>query len=84
MRKELIVFVNTLEKGEEVSVSSVASNRKFVILTSPTGQKFTASVEELSQALIELNSFNSGDTVTKGNSEEVQAVSEFLDVEYGE
>ena len=79
MRKELIVFVNTIEKNEEFSVSSVASNRNFVILTSPTGGKFTANAAELIEALNELESFKQN-----GNVAETIDTSQYHDIEYGE
>lgn len=87
MRKELIIFVNTLEKGEEISVSSVAVNRKFVILTTATGHKFTASSSELLEALAELNSFNQGEAISNNvlaivpNDPQIPL---FEDIEYGD
>lgn len=79
MRKELIVYVNTMEK-EEFSVQAVAKNRDYVIINSPAG-KFTASVEELKQALEEIKAFD-----TENNKEnEVKEVSgNSFEVEYGE
>lgn len=63
MRKELLVFVETIEAGEEISVASVSTDRSFVILSS-AGGKFTANLKELKAALEEIEKFN-GENNTK-------------------
>ena len=79
MRKELTVYVNTNERGVEISVSSLASNRKFILVN--TGStKFTMDVSELKQALQALEEFNEG----QGNSSAVEAeVAGYMNIEYG-
>lgn len=57
MRKELTVYVNTIEKGEEFSISSVTQDRNYIIINSG-GAKFTANVEDLENALKALKAFN--------------------------
>jgi len=57
MRKELTVYVSTIEKGEEFSIMSVKQDRNFVIINSGSG-KFTANVQELEEALKALKEFN--------------------------
>lgn len=57
MRKELTVYVNMIEKGEEFSISSVTKNREFIIINSG-GNKFTANVKDLQEALNALEEFN--------------------------
>lgn len=64
MRKELTVYVNMIEKGEEFSISSVTQNREFIIINSG-GAKFTANVKDLQDALKALEEFN------KENAQEV-------------
>lgn len=57
MRKELTVYVNMIEKGEEFSISSVTKDRNYIIINSG-GAKFTANVEDLQNALKALKEFN--------------------------
>lgn len=57
MRKELTVYVNTIEMGEEFSISSVTQDRNYIIINSG-GAKFTANVEDLQKALTALKEFN--------------------------
>jgi len=66
IRKELTVFVNTIEQGEEISIASVVKDRRFVIINTGNG-KVTANVEELQEALAEINAFNEA----KGEVQEV-------------
>ena len=77
MRKELIVYVQTMERGEEFSVSSVATDRSFVRI-SAAGGKFTASVKELREALKSLEDFD-----TEHNVVEIPATPTQFEVEYG-
>ena len=57
MRKELLVYVPTFEKGTEISVTSVSNDRSFVIINTPNG-KVTANREELVLALLALEEFD--------------------------
>ena len=57
MRKELLVYVPTIEKGEEISVTSVSSNRSYVLINTPSG-KVTANRLELLTALQEIEEFD--------------------------
>jgi hypothetical protein len=62
MRKELTVFINTFEKGEEISVTSLRIDRKYIVLNGASG-RFTANVDELLDAINELKAFNVDDNV---------------------
>lgn len=68
MRKELLVYVNSGEQDEEVSVRSVSTNRDLVIITNSVG-KFTANRSELMSALKEIEAFDNlnNTTVPNGN-----------------
>lgn len=77
MRKELIVYVATMERGNEFSVASVASDRNFVVINNGNG-KFTASVKELRAALLALEDFD-----TEHNVEQIPAIPVQFEVEYG-
>jgi len=66
MRKELLVYVNSGEKDEEVAVRSVSSDRDLVILTNSVG-KFTANRKELVDALLEIESFDLVNNAPNGN-----------------
>ena len=57
MRKELLVYVDSGERDEEVSVRSVSTNRDLVIITNSIG-KFTANRAELLKALEEIAAFD--------------------------
>lgn len=81
MRKELVVFVPTMERNEEASVSSVTKDRKFIILTSPTGQKTSLLLSDLRLALDELDSFYS---VPQDTNDLITEVIPTMEVEYGE
>lgn len=82
MRKELLVYVPTIEKGEEISVTSVSSNRSYVLINTSNG-KVTANRAELLSALQEIEEF---DKVNNSAIVELSIVSEVLnfDVEYVE
>ena len=57
MRKELLVYVDTAERGETLSVAAIATNREFVVLNSTAG-RMTASVKELIEALNTIREFD--------------------------
>ena len=57
MRKELLVYVPTIEKGEEISVTAVSSNRSYVLINTPNG-KVTANREELLSSLLSIEEFD--------------------------
>ena len=57
MRKELLVYVPTFEKGTEISITSVSNDRAFVIINTPSG-KITANRIELISALKEIEEFD--------------------------
>ena len=77
MRKELTVYVNTIEKGEEFSIMSVKQDRGFVIINSGVG-KFTANVQELEDALKALKEFNDA------NVQETKSESTAIVMSYGD
>lgn len=77
MRKELTVYVNTIEKGEEFSIMSVKQDRGFVIINSGAG-KFTANVQELEDALKALKEFN------EANVQETKSESSAIVMSYGD
>lgn len=81
MRKELLVFVSTAEQGEEISVTSVAKNRSFVLISTPNG-KVTANREELVEALAAIKEFDeSNNTETTSVTPSIPT---FEEVEYGQ
>lgn len=57
MRKELLVFVPTMEAGEEISLASIKDDRNFVVFSGANG-KFTANLKELKAALDAIEEFN--------------------------
>lgn len=79
MKKELTVYVETMESGEDFSISSVTKRREFIVITTPTGIKFTANVEDLLLALTELKKFNEGN-----KSQDDKIVEHDITIEYGE
>lgn len=81
MRKELLVYVSSMEQGEEASVISVANNRKYCLITTPTGQKFSVSLSELKQALESIEQFNSENHSKAEVQVEAQGME--MSVEYG-
>jgi hypothetical protein len=50
MRKELVVYVNTNEEGEEVKVQRVADNDEFILLTAGVN-RLVLNVNELMEAV---------------------------------
>lgn len=50
MRKELVVYVNTNEEGEEVKVQRVADNDEFILLTAGVN-RLVLNVAELMEAV---------------------------------
>lgn len=83
MRKELLVYVPTFEKGEEISVTSVAINRSFVLINTPNG-RVTANREELLNALLEIEVFDKIHNSKEENLVALNIVPQILDVEYTE
>lgn len=78
MRKELLVFVDSGERGEEVSITSVVKNRDFVLINSGVG-KFTISRSQLKEALAAIEEFDS-----TNESQQLPLIPNILvDVEYG-
>lgn len=80
MRKELVIFIPTYEQGEEISISSVAKNREYIILSSPNGTRTTANLEELLKAVEALKQFN----IDNNTESDVSVSNDFNDVEYGD
>lgn len=81
MRKELLVFVDTGEQGEEISVVAVSNNRNLVLFGTPVG-KFTVSREQLKAALKAIEDF---DGINNTNVQPTLAsVLDFETVEYGD
>ena len=89
MRKELLVYVNTTERGSEISLTALSNNRDFVLVNSPNG-KFTANRQELVEALKAIEEFDSINNVAsseplilvRSSTNLVAPVSD--DIEYGE
>ena len=82
MRKELLVFIPTFEQNEEISVTSVAKNRTYVLLNTPLG-RVTAHREELIEALNAINEFDKANN-TEGKQENLVAdIGNSVDIEYG-
>lgn len=79
MRKELIVYVSTTERGEEISVTAVAKNRDFVLINMPSG-KFTANRVELIEALNAIEAFDKVNNTEQAPPVEVSG----NDIEYGD
>lgn len=79
MRKELTVYVNTMERGEEFSISSVTKDRKYVIISLGGTVKFTADVEDLEKALATLKEFNAANV-----QEVVEDTRNSVIISYGE
>lgn len=80
MRKELLVYVNTGERGEEIGITSVSKNRSLVLFNTPLG-KVTVVRSELIEALSAIEEF---DKTNNGEIVESVTVSNVIDVEYGE
>jgi hypothetical protein len=80
MRKELLVYVNTGEANEEISVTSVAKHRSLVLITTSTGTKFTANREELLEALQAIATFDSSVTTKPEPIDNLNT----LEVSYGD
>lgn len=83
MRKELLVFIPTFEQNEEISITSVAKNRTYVLLNTPLG-KVTAHREELIAALKAIDEFDKANNQT--STEEIlvgENVGNSVDIEYG-
>jgi len=78
MRKELLVYVDTAERGETVSVTAIANNRAFVTLNTPAG-KTTVSIKDMIDALNEILAFDKLNNSTVDPPTEVQTS---FDVEY--
>lgn len=78
MRKELLMYVSTAERDEELGIMSISKNRKCVIINSG-GTKFTANREELLQALKAIEEFDMQNNATQ---EEPPELPVYEDVEY--
>ena len=78
MRKELLVYVDTAERGETLSVTAIANNRAFVTLNTPAG-KTTASIKDMIDALNEILAFDKLNNSTVDPPTETQIT---FDVEY--
>lgn len=83
MRKELLVYVNTTERGSEISLTALSNNRDFVLINSPTG-KFTANRQELIEALKAIEEFDSVNNVTPTDPLLLLVANVQEEVEYGE
>lgn len=82
MRKELLVFIPTLEANEEISVTAIAKNRDFVLLNTQVG-KITAHREDLISALKAIEEFDKANN-TEGKQENLVAdIGNSVDIEYG-
>jgi hypothetical protein len=79
MRKELLVFVPTTEHDNEISVTSVAKNRAYVLFNTGLG-KFTAHRDDLIAALNAIDEF---DKVNNTTATLVEVAQTTVDIEYG-
>jgi hypothetical protein len=80
MRKELVIYIQTSEKGIEASVRILKGNKDGVILEHE-GHKFAVPIPALLDSLEELKKFYSGEPTTA----ETSAIEEVIDeVTYGE
>lgn len=82
MRKELLVFIPTFEQNEEISVTSVAKNRTYVLLNTPLG-RVTAHREELIEALNTINEFDKANNTESKQENLVANIGNFVDIKYG-
>lgn len=82
MRKELLVFIPTFEQNEEISVTSVAKNRTYVLLNTPLG-RVTAHREELIEALNAINEFDKANNTECKQENLVADIGNSVDIEYG-
>ncbi len=83
MRKELLVYIPTAEKGEEIAITALTQNRNFVLLSTAFG-KVTANRKDLIYALKEIEEF---DSINNAETTEVAAPLLFSipeEIEYGE
>ena len=78
MRKEIIVYVNTNERGEEISVSSLRNDRSYVIMN-VAGVKVAVSVQELETALQVLKDFNA-----ENSGNEAAPLPTYNEITYGD
>ena len=83
MRKEIILYVDTGEQNEEVSIVSVAKNRGLLLLSTPSGQKFTVNKEQLLEAINVITEFDKGNNVSKEVVSKEPEINT-MEVEYGE
>lgn len=83
MRKELLVYVNTTERGSEISVTALSNNRDFVLINTPSG-KVTANRQELIDALKAIEEFDSVNNKEAGEQLILVAAVSGNDVEYGD
>ncbi len=83
MRKELLVYVNTTERGSEISVTALSNNREFVLINTPSG-KVTANRNELIEALKAIEDFDSINNRDVGEPPILVAALSGNDVEYGD
>lgn len=81
MRKELVLFIETTEKGIESSFRALKGHPDHVIIEHE-GHKFAVNMKELTKALIELELFYSINTMEVSDTE--KTIEPTFDVEYGE
>lgn len=81
MRKELLVYVNTNERGQEISVASLAADRNYVVINTSTG-KVGVAVKELKAALEAISVFNAENNTSE--EKEVEQLPVFGEIVYGE
>jgi len=79
MRKELLVYIPTAERDEELGVMSISKNRSCVIINSG-GTKFTANRQALVAALLAIEEFDKANNSTTNESPPEAPV--YQDVEY--
>lgn len=81
MRKELVMFIETSEKGIESSFRALKGHPEYVLIEHE-GHRFAVPAKELSQALFELEFFYQNNPV-KEESEALKMIEPTFDVEYG-
>ena len=73
MRKELVCYLSTTEKGVDVNVRSLGSDKAGVLFTTELG-KFAVKMADLVEALTALKEFDVGTVAAEVASEEVEVV----------
>lgn len=76
MRKELVCYLSTTEKGVDINVRSLGSDKEGVLFTTELG-KFAVKMSDLVEALTALKEFDVGTVAT-------EVVNDTVEIVYGE